>query len=214
MIRGHALLAPFCMLRYHKRRSWTQHRAGGTAAGLDERGAAPLITYFVDLSLIVCVGVMIVVCGTLTAVSEVNVPQAVIFAARTRQTSNRSAGPILARAHQPTDSPPHAPTPRPTTSPGDCGEPKRARRAGRWRPRWSRPTGEAPLGQEPMDRRPADCIGLVDGGSGRTHGERGAYARSSRSSKWPSGPAVTDLLPGGWLVLRRGRRSAAGAGGL
>jgi tyrosyl-tRNA synthetase len=40
--------------------------------------------------------------------------------------------------------------------------------------------------------------------------EGGAYVNNVRLTDPDSAPAATDLLPGGWLVLRRGKRSLAG----
>jgi tyrosyl-tRNA synthetase len=54
--------------------------------------------------------------------------------------------------------------------------------------------------------------GLVDsrGAARRTVAEGGAYLNNERVSDAETRPAVGDLLPGGWLVLRRGKKSFAG----
>ena len=54
--------------------------------------------------------------------------------------------------------------------------------------------------------------GLVDsrGAARRTVSEGGAYLNNERVTDPESRPAPTDLLPGGWLVLRRGKKSFAG----
>jgi tyrosyl-tRNA synthetase len=44
----------------------------------------------------------------------------------------------------------------------------------------------------------------------RTVAEGGAYLNNGRVSDGEAVPAAADLLPGGWLVLRRGRRQLAG----
>jgi tyrosyl-tRNA synthetase len=44
----------------------------------------------------------------------------------------------------------------------------------------------------------------------RTVGEGGAYVNNSRIVDADARPSSDDLLPGGWLVLRRGKRSVAG----
>jgi len=54
--------------------------------------------------------------------------------------------------------------------------------------------------------------GLVEsrGAARRTTNEGGAYADNFKITEEAWRPTVTDLLPGGWLMLRRGRRSMAG----
>jgi tyrosyl-tRNA synthetase len=48
------------------------------------------------------------------------------------------------------------------------------------------------------------------GAGRRTVAEGGAYANNIRISDGESRPGYDDLLPGGWLILRRGKRSLAG----
>ncbi len=54
--------------------------------------------------------------------------------------------------------------------------------------------------------------GLVDsrGAARRTVAEGGAYLNNERVSDAEARPGPGDLLPGGWLVLRRGKKSFAG----
>jgi tyrosyl-tRNA synthetase len=54
--------------------------------------------------------------------------------------------------------------------------------------------------------------GLVEsrGAARRTVAEGGAYLNNERVSDAEARPARDDLLPGGWLVLRRGKKSFAG----
>ena len=56
------------------------------------------------------------------------------------------------------------------------------------------------------------ATGLVDsrGAARRTVAEGGAYLNNQRVSDAEARPAAEDLLPGGWLVLRRGKKSFAG----
>jgi tyrosyl-tRNA synthetase len=49
------------------------------------------------------------------------------------------------------------------------------------------------------------------GAARRTVGEGGAYVNNAKVSDEQWVPGVEDLLPGGWLVVRRGKRNLAGA---
>lgn len=76
---------------------------------------------------------------------------------------------------------------------------------------------EAPTGEVRLDEQPTivDLLivsGLVEsrGAARRTVNEGGAYVNNVKITDEGWRPTVTDLLPGGWLVLRRGRRSIAG----
>jgi tyrosyl-tRNA synthetase len=76
---------------------------------------------------------------------------------------------------------------------------------------------QAPTGQIQLDERPTivDLLlaaGLVDsrGAARRTVNEGGAYVNNAKITDEAWQPTVTDLLPGRWLVLRRGKRSTAG----
>jgi tyrosyl-tRNA synthetase len=76
---------------------------------------------------------------------------------------------------------------------------------------------QAPTGQVRLDDGPTilDLLlaaGLVDSRSAarRTVNEGGAYVNNSKITDESWQPTVTDLLPGRWLVLRRGKRSTAG----
>lgn len=55
-------------------------------------------------------------------------------------------------------------------------------------------------------------VGLVasKGAARRTVGEGGAYANNTRIDDAEARPTTEDLLPGGWLLLRRGKRNLAG----
>lgn len=74
------------------------------------------------------------------------------------------------------------------------------------------PTGEVRLAQEPTIVDLLVASGLVDsrGAARRAVNEGGAYVNNVKITEEAWRPTVTDLLPGGWLVLRRGRRSTAG----
>jgi tyrosyl-tRNA synthetase len=74
------------------------------------------------------------------------------------------------------------------------------------------PTAEVRLDQQPTIVDLLVASGLVEsrGAARRTINEGGAYVNNSKISEESWRPTVTDLLPGGWLVLRRGRRSMAG----
>jgi tyrosyl-tRNA synthetase len=56
------------------------------------------------------------------------------------------------------------------------------------------------------------ATGLVEsrGAARRTVSEGGAYLNNERVTDAEARPAAADLLPGGWLVLRRGKKSFAG----
>jgi len=74
------------------------------------------------------------------------------------------------------------------------------------------PTGEVRLEQQPTIVDLLVAAGLVGsrGAARRAVNEGGAYVNNVKITEEAWRPAVTDLLPGGWLVLRRGRRSTAG----
>jgi tyrosyl-tRNA synthetase len=74
------------------------------------------------------------------------------------------------------------------------------------------PTGEVRLEQQPTIVDLLVVSGLVEsrGAARRAINEGGAYANNVKITEETWRPTVTDLLPGGWLVLRRGRRSMAG----
>jgi tyrosyl-tRNA synthetase len=57
------------------------------------------------------------------------------------------------------------------------------------------------------------ATGLAEsrGAARRTVGEGGAYVNNVKVSDEQWAPAESDLLPGGWLVVRRGKRNLAGA---
>jgi tyrosyl-tRNA synthetase len=76
---------------------------------------------------------------------------------------------------------------------------------------------QAPTGQVQLTERPTivDLLlaaGLVEsrGAARRTVNEGGAYVNNTRITDEFWQPTVTDLLPGRWLVLRRGKRTTAG----
>jgi len=76
---------------------------------------------------------------------------------------------------------------------------------------------QAPTGQVRLEEQPSivDLLlvaGLVDSKSAarRTVNEGGAYVNNSKITDESWRPTVTDLLPGRWLVLRRGKRATAG----
>ena len=77
---------------------------------------------------------------------------------------------------------------------------------------------EVPTTTVRLDERPTvvDLLvatGLVESRSAarRTVGEGGAYVNNAKVPDEQWTPAEQDLLPGGWLVLRRGKRNLAGA---
>ncbi|HET8641724.1 MAG TPA: tyrosine--tRNA ligase [Pseudonocardiaceae bacterium] len=74
------------------------------------------------------------------------------------------------------------------------------------------PTGEVRLDQQPTIVDLLVAAGLADsrGSARRTVNEGGAYVNNVKITEEAWRPTVTDLLPGRWLVLRRGRRSTAG----
>ncbi|HEY0637693.1 MAG TPA: tyrosine--tRNA ligase [Pseudonocardiaceae bacterium] len=74
------------------------------------------------------------------------------------------------------------------------------------------PTGEVRLADRPTIVDLLVRAGLADsrGAARRAVNEGGAYVNNAKVADESWTPAVTDLLPGGWLVLRRGKRSTAG----
>ncbi len=77
---------------------------------------------------------------------------------------------------------------------------------------------EVPTTSIRLDERPTivDLLvttGLVDsrGAARRAVGEGGAYVNNVKVTDEQWAPAESDLLPGGWLVVRRGKRHLAGA---
>jgi tyrosyl-tRNA synthetase len=74
------------------------------------------------------------------------------------------------------------------------------------------PTGEVRLADGPTIVELLVASGLVDsrGAARRAVREGGAYVNNTKIEDDVWTPTVTDLLPGGWLVLRRGKRSTAG----
>ena len=56
------------------------------------------------------------------------------------------------------------------------------------------------------------ATGLAEsrGAARRTVGEGGAYVNNAKVPDEGWTPTVEDLLPGGWLVVRRGKRNLAG----
>jgi tyrosyl-tRNA synthetase len=77
---------------------------------------------------------------------------------------------------------------------------------------------EVPTTSIRLDERPTivDLLmatGLVDsrGAGRRAVGEGGAYVNNVKVTDEQWAPAESDLLPGGWLVVRRGKRNLAGA---
>jgi tyrosyl-tRNA synthetase len=86
-----------------------------------------------------------------------------------------------------------------------------------------RPTLDAALAEVPTaDFRLADGPTVVDllvatglaesrGAARRTVSEGGAYVNNAKVADEGWQPSADDLLPGGWLVVRRGKRNLAGA---
>ena len=74
------------------------------------------------------------------------------------------------------------------------------------------PTGQVRLTEEPTIVDLLLAAGLVEsrGAARRAVNEGGAYVNNARITDESWQPAVTDLLPGRWLVLRRGKRATAG----
>ena len=74
------------------------------------------------------------------------------------------------------------------------------------------PTGEALLADRPtiVDLLVASGLASSRGAARRTVREGGASVNNTRVGDEGWTPAESDLLPGGWLVLRRGRRHTAG----
>jgi tyrosyl-tRNA synthetase len=74
------------------------------------------------------------------------------------------------------------------------------------------PTGEALLADRPtiVDLLVASGLASSKGAARRTVREGGASVNNTRVGDEGWTPAESDLLPGGWLVLRRGRRHTAG----
>ena len=71
--------------------------------------------------------------------------------------------------------------------------------------------GSRPAGV-PVVRRPVGDDGLVasKGAARRTVSEGGAYVNNERITDGDLSPTSDDLLAGGWLLLRRGKRNLAG----
>ncbi len=74
------------------------------------------------------------------------------------------------------------------------------------------PTGEVRLSEEPTIVDLLVACGLAEsrGAARRTVREGGASVNNAKVGDEAWTPAESDLLPGGWLVLRRGRRHTAG----
>jgi tyrosyl-tRNA synthetase len=74
------------------------------------------------------------------------------------------------------------------------------------------PTGKVQLTEEPTIVDLLLAAGLAEsrGAARRAVNEGGAYVNNTRITDESWRPTVTDLLPGRWLVLRRGKRSTAG----
>ncbi|MGH3983488.1 MAG: tyrosine--tRNA ligase [Pseudonocardiaceae bacterium] len=74
------------------------------------------------------------------------------------------------------------------------------------------PTGQVLLADQPTIVDLLVASGLVDskGAARRTVREGGASVNNAKVGDEGWTPAESDLLPGGWLVLRRGRRHTAG----
>jgi tyrosyl-tRNA synthetase len=74
------------------------------------------------------------------------------------------------------------------------------------------PTGQVRLTEGPTIVDLLVAAGLVEsrGAARRAVNEGGAYVNNAKITDESWQPAVTDLLPGRWLVLRRGKRSTAG----
>ncbi len=77
--------------------------------------------------------------------------------------------------------------------------------------------GEVPTIEYRLDSVPTIvellvATGLTDsrGSARRTVGEGGAYVNNTRVSDEGWTPSTTDVLPGGWLLVRRGKRNLAG----
>jgi tyrosyl-tRNA synthetase len=75
------------------------------------------------------------------------------------------------------------------------------------------PTAEVPLGTGPtiVDLLVATGLAPGRGAARRAVGEGGAYVNNVKVPDEEWAPAAEDLLPGGWLVVRRGKRNLAGA---
>jgi tyrosyl-tRNA synthetase len=75
------------------------------------------------------------------------------------------------------------------------------------------PTADVRLGDEPTVVDLLVATGLADsrGAARRTVGEGGAYVNNAKVTDEGWQPSAADLLPGGWLVVRRGKRNLAGA---
>jgi tyrosyl-tRNA synthetase len=74
------------------------------------------------------------------------------------------------------------------------------------------PTNDARLTDAPTVVDLLVATGLVEsrGAARRTVGEGGAYVNNSKVPDEQWSPTAEDLLPGGWLVVRRGKRNLAG----
>ncbi|MFC4949545.1 tyrosine--tRNA ligase [Pseudonocardia sp. GCM10023141] len=75
------------------------------------------------------------------------------------------------------------------------------------------PTALIELGERPTIVDLLVATGLTDsrGAARRAVGEGGAYVNNAKVPDEAWVPAESDLLPGGWLVVRRGKRNLAGA---
>jgi tyrosyl-tRNA synthetase len=74
------------------------------------------------------------------------------------------------------------------------------------------PTGQVQLTEQPTIVDLLVAAGLVAsrGAARRAVNEGGAYVNNTKITDETWRPTVTDLLPGRWLVLRRGKRATAG----
>jgi tyrosyl-tRNA synthetase len=74
------------------------------------------------------------------------------------------------------------------------------------------PTGQVSLTEQPTIVDLLLAAGLVEsrGAARRAVSEGGAYVNNTKITDESWQPTVTDLLPGRWLVLRRGKRTTAG----
>lgn len=74
------------------------------------------------------------------------------------------------------------------------------------------PTGQVQLTEQPTIVDLLLASGLVEsrGAARRAVNEGGAYVNNTKITDEAWRPTVTDLLPGRWLVLRRGKRTTAG----
>ncbi|MQA63923.1 MAG: tyrosine--tRNA ligase [Actinophytocola sp.] len=74
------------------------------------------------------------------------------------------------------------------------------------------PTGEVALADDPTIVELLLVSGLVDskGAARRTVADGGAYVNNAKVTDDAWQPAAGDVLPGGWLVVRKGKRNVAG----